>query len=105
MALGQHQPHRYLLPADNRSVWANSRLTSDAADTTTSTQFKTTVSKPGGLTVDTALIPPDAVSLIDRLGRARYLCDVGHSISNIFQFNFGAKIMVSLKIPIKLAQA
>ena len=80
------------LPADNRLGYsAKIVLTPDAADTPqpplSSRQQSLSL---GGLTVDTALIPPDAVSLI-KIGsdvQGNFNTTLGHSISNIFQFNF-----------------
>ena len=79
------------LPSDNRLGYSASFVyTPDAADTpqVPLTPRQQTLAK-GGLTVNTALVPPDTttVAWINADNRKKLKYFIGHSISNIFQFD------------------
>ena len=80
------------LPSDNRLGYsAKIVLTPDAVDTPqpplSSRQRSLSL---GGLTVNTALVPPDGISIarISTNTEGNIESSIGYSISNIFQFNF-----------------
>ena len=80
------------LPSDNRLGYsAKLVLTPDAADTPQPAfSSKQRSLSLGGLTVNTALVPPDTTSItrISTDSEGNIDTSIGHSISNIFQFNF-----------------